>query len=119
MSYLPNEIINVVFSYVSSPTANLIKNEWLEIMRQVEICRRGFYEDYVNKSVSEGFWSVIDTFDGEISFKNMQKNWATKCLYNKIDATEYLLIKTEEIEDDNWSEKMVIVDSLLQRLNII
>jgi len=119
MSYLPNEIVNIVFSYVSSPTANLIKNEWLEIKRQVEISKSGFDDDIVNKSVSDGFWSVINAFDGDISYKNMHKNWATKCLYNTINATEYLQIKTEAIEDDNWSEKMVIVDGLLQRLNIV
>lgn len=100
-------------------TAVLIKNEWATLMEEVEICRDGFDEECVEKSIREGFWSVVNTFDGDITYKGMDKNFATQRLYNKIDEQEYQELKEEMIDDNIWSEQAVNIDALMERLKII
>jgi len=82
----------VVAQPAVAPTALLIRNEWNALMKEVSMYRDGFDDEPVDRCITEGFWSVVYTFDGDIIYKNMSKNFETQLLFGVITQAEYLEI---------------------------
>jgi len=74
------------------PTAELIKTEWNNLLKEIDECRDGFDDEEVEKSITEGFWSIVNTFDGDITYHNMNKTYATKLLYGVMDEEDFIWI---------------------------
>jgi len=72
-----------------NPTALLIINEWAKIMVMVERDREAIDEEAIERCVNEGFWSIVNTYDGEIEYLNMKRRWRTRFLFGLIDEAEY------------------------------
>jgi len=127
LPYLPNEIVNIILSFrPPHPTAIMIRDEYNELKNMAtQLIDRCYPAEYIIMPIENGFWSLVDTLDGDIPYKNWGRNWATKMLYHnrEIDedmnmpfAEEYEIIKREAIEDGNWVDKTLINDGLVQRL---
>lgn len=94
-------------NYKTNPTAVLIKSEWAGLMDDVELCRDGWDEEIVEKVVIEGFWSVVNGFDGDIEYKkwNIREKWviAIEKVLNGIYPSDTLYYDIQGLMgDNNW-----------------
>jgi len=91
-------------NYKTNPTAVLIKSEWDVLMGDVDICRDGFDEETVERIVTEGFWSVVNGFDGDIEYKkwNIKEKWviAIEKVWNGIYPSDTLYFDIQGIMSD-------------------
>ena len=74
------------------PTAELIKTEWNNLLKEVDECRDGFDDEAVKESITEGFWSIVNTFDGDITYLNMNKSFSTRRLYDVMEEVDFIWI---------------------------
>tara|TARA_R110000868_G_scaffold254851_1_gene511397 strand:+ start:238 stop:495 length:258 start_codon:yes stop_codon:yes gene_type:complete len=79
-----------------NPVALLIQNKWREITSLAEEYREDFDEEEVDKSLELGFWSVVQSFCGDIELTpSFSINHKTRLLYGLIDEEEYQMILSQ------------------------
>ena len=72
---LPNEIINYIFRYMSSPTAQLIKDEYEEYLKTYDKEYDEFYYTFSENYFSNVPNMVTFKFYHPISYEDIQENY--------------------------------------------